>query len=61
MAKKRNRWICRVDRTGRICRDIENSDPNVRVGLTGVGYVQLAGYTCKTSGKGSICFPEKKR
>ena len=54
MAKPR--WTCRTDRTGKICRDVKQKDPNVAVGLTGIGEVQLKGYKCKRVGKGYVCF-----
>ena len=59
MAK--SRWTCRTDRTGKICRDVKQKDPNVAVGLTGIGEVQLAGYKCKPVGRGYVCFVKKRR
>jgi len=59
MAKPR--WTCRKDRTGKICRDVKQKDPNVVVGLTGIGEVQLAGYKCKPVGRGYVCFVSKRR
>jgi len=59
MAKPR--WTCRTDRTGKICRDVKQKDPNVAVGLTGIGEVHLKGYKCKPVGRGYVCFVKKRR
>ena len=59
MKMVKQRWKCKKYFTGQICRDVKQKSPTVAVGLTGIGEVQLSGYTCKRVGKGAICFPKK--
>jgi len=60
-------WVCEGDYTGKTCRDETQKDPNTRIGLTGIGEVQIAGYTCKpmpistsTADIGYLCFVKKR-
>ncbi len=57
----KQRWACKTYFTGKICRDVEQKDPGVVVGLTGIGEVQLKGYKCKPVGRGYVCFVKKRR
>ena len=55
-------WVCEGDWTGKICRDETQKDPNIAVGLTGIGEVQVAGYECKpVLDRGYICWVKKRR